>query len=582
MINSISTKILAVMVVGALLVTGCGRDEKETSAQLLAESAAVLKYIPADSPYVFATLAPLPDDVMDHLEPKLDRVLVSYQAVLREVVAMKQAEAGADEAASEEAERVQAFVDELASLLSIDGLREAGIARDSLGAFYGNGLLPVMRLELSDSAAFEATMVRLEERAGSQMPVAEIDGQSYRYFDADEVRIVIAVTDDQAVFSMVPAGFNEEQTGRALGLTLPDSSIAETGVLEGIIGKYDFNKYIVGFVDLPKLAERFVGEPTGLDTDVLGLIDYDNSQLSDVCKAEVRSVAGIMPRMVIGYTDIKKNRFDSNLVFELREDIAKGMQTLPAIVPGLGIDTEALLAFGMSLDAKAARSFFEARLDAMEAEPFECEHFAELQASTVNGRQALNQPIPPMVYDFKGFLAVIDNLEGLDVATQTPPTSIDGTFLLAMDNAQAIVAMGAMFSPELAAMNLQPDGVPVALELPQLQEMGMEAFAALTEGGLAVSVGEEAETEVAGMLGAETASPPPFISFSMDAARYYSFMGEAIAVGDDSGEQAPTPEMKDAMNEMMQSVADLYDRMSGDVLFTEHGIEVRMVETLKD
>ena len=58
MINSISTKILAGMVVGALLVTGCGRDEKETSAQLLAESAAVLKYIPADSPYVFATLAP--------------------------------------------------------------------------------------------------------------------------------------------------------------------------------------------------------------------------------------------------------------------------------------------------------------------------------------------------------------------------------------------------------------------------------------------------------------------------------------------------------------------------------------------
>ena len=227
-------------------------------------------------------------------------------------------------------------------------------------------------------------------------------------------------------------------------------------------------------------------------------------------------------------------------------------------------------------------AFFEARLDAMEAEPFECEHFADLQASTVNGRQALNQPIPPMVYDFKGFLAVIDNLEGLDVATQTPPTSIDGTFLLAMENAQAIVAMGAMFSPELAAMNLQPDGVPVALELPQLQQMGMEAFAALNEGGLAVSVGEDAETEVAGMLGAETASPPPFISFSMDAARYYSFMGEAIAVGDDSGEQAPTPEMKDAMNEMMQSVADLYERMSGDVLFTEHGIEVHMVETLKD
>ena len=59
-------------------------------------------------------------------------------------------------------------------------------------------------------------------------------------------------------------------------------------------------------------------------------------------------------------------------------------------------------------------------------------------------------------------------------------------------------------------------------------------------------------------------------------------MGEAIAAGDDGGEKAPSPEMKEAMNEMMQSIADLYDRMSGDVLFTEHGMEVRMVETLKD
>ena len=40
--------------------------------------------------------------------------------------------------------------------------------------------------------------------------------------------------------------------------------------------------------------------------------------------------------------------------------------------------------------------------------------------------------------------------------------------------------------------------------------------------------------------------------------------------------------MKTAVNEMMQAVADLYDRMSGDVLFTANGIEVRMTETLKD
>jgi hypothetical protein len=84
------------------------------------------------------------------------------------------------------------------------------------------------------------------------------------------------------------------------------------------------------------------------------------------------------------------------------------------------------------------------------------------------------------------------------------------------------------------------------------------------------------------MLTAEPVTLPPFLSFSMDAARYYGFMGDAIAAGGADDDEAATPEMKAAMTEMMQSVADLYERMSGDVVFTEHGIELRMVETLKD
>jgi hypothetical protein len=582
MFKSISTKVLAVFAISALMLAGCGKDEEtvETSAAFSSDSS-LLKYVPADTPYVFASLEPLPDDVMDQLEPMLDRVLVSYRSVLKEVIAAQQAELTEEQQNSEEAQRTKALVEEMSSLLSVQGMRDAGIARDSLMAFYGNGLLPVMRVGLSDGALFEAAIVRFEEQAGSQMTVAELAGQSYRYFDAEELRIVIAVVEDQAVFALVPAEFDDAQTGRALGLTLPDSSIAESTVLQDIISKYDYTNHVVGFVDVAAIAERFVGQPTGLDVDLMALLEQDDTELSDVCKAEIRDIAGVAPRMVIGYTGISAKRFDSSLVFELRDDIATGLQGLPAVVPGLGGDRGGLMSFGMSLDFKAARSFMEARLDAMEADPFECEHFADLQGGVAQARESLNQPLPPMVYDFKGFLTVIDEIEGLDIATQTPPTSVDGSILLAMDNAQGLVAMGAMFSPELAALNLQPGGDPVALDLPQLQAMGLSAFAALTDSAVAVSVGEKSESEVQGMLGAEGATPPPFMSFSIDAARYYSFMGEAIAAGD-VGEDAPTPEMQTALKELMQSVAGLYDRMSGDILFTENGIEMHMTETLKD
>jgi len=574
MFKSISTRVFAVLVFSALVAAGCSKDEKTPDT-------ALLKYVPADTPYVFVSLEPLPDDIMDELEPMIDRVLVSYRSVLEEVIVAKEAELTEEQRTSEDTQKVKAVVEGLSTLLSVEGMREAGIARDSLMAFYGNGLLPVMRIELSDGALFETAIARLEQQGGDQMLVADFEGQSYRYFDAEELRMLIAVVEDQAVFAMVPAAFDDAQTGRALGLTLPDSSIADSSVLQDIISKYDYTNHVVGFVDVAAIAERFVGEPSGLDVDLMALLEVDDTELSNVCKEEIRDVAGVVPRMVAGYTGISAKRFDSSVVFELRDDIATGLQALPAVVPGLGGDHGGLMSFGMSLDVKEARSFMEARLDAMEADPFECEHFADLQGGVAQARESLNQPLPPMVYDFKGFVAIIDEIEGLDVASQTPPTSVDGSFLLAMDNAQGLVAMGAMFSPELAALNLQPGGDPVALDLPQLQAMGISAFAALTDSAVAVSVGEESESEVQGMLNAEGSTPAPFVSFSIDAARYYSFMGEAIGAGE-AVEDSPTPEMKAALQNMMMSVADLYDRMSGDVLFTENGIEMHVTETLKD
>jgi len=575
MFNLNSTRVTLSIVASAIALFGCDKPEEKSAD-------AVLQYVPADTPYLFASVTPLPDDLMDKLEPRIERVLQSYQTVLHEVIAMKQQELSEEERDSDEVKQMNAVIDELMTLLSVEGMRGAGIGRESTGAIYGNGLLPVVRLQLTDGALFESTLTRLEEQSGHALPVAEIDGHAYRYFDADDIRIVIAVIEKQAVFTLVPVSFDEAQTGQALGLTLPKTNIADTGVLDDIANKYGYTDHFVGFLDVAALVEPFLGEAAGVNAALLAAGEYDAAIISDVCSTEIRSVAGIAPRMVMGYTDISVNNLDSNIVIELREDMAAGLQGLAAAVPGLGGDKGGLMSFGMSVDVKAARAFVEARLDAMEEEPFECEHFAELQAGVAGARDGLNQPVPPMIYDFRGFLAVIDNIEGLNIATQTPPTSVDGSLLLAMDNATALVSMGAMFSPEVAALNLQADGKPVALDLPQLQGMGMDAFAAMTDSALAISVGEESESQVADILGADASDPSPFMSFSMDAARYYSFLGDAMVAGGQDQESGPSPEMQAAMNEVMQAIAALYDRMSAEVMLTEHGVEVQSSVTLKD
>lgn len=584
MFKSIYTKVFLPIVISAFVLTACDKDKDVAGeASVLSSNDTILRYIPADTPYVFASVTPLPEDVMDKVEPKVDQILQSYQTVLREVVAMKQAEVAETEVDAEKAEKAAAFIEEMTTLLSVQGMRDAGIGRDAAGAFYGNGLLPVIRIELTDGKLFDAAVARLEEKAGHRMSVAAIEGGGYRYFDADKIRIVIAILEDQAVFTFVPTAFDDAQTAAALGLTLPETSIADSGVLEEIAIEYGFTSHYAGYIDFQAIASTFIDPQTGVNADLLALMEHDTPVMSDVCKAEIRSLTGVVPRMVLGYTQISTERFDSNVVFELRDDIATGLLALPAAVPGLGGEYGGLMSFGMSLDVKAAREFIEERLDALEAEPFECEEFADVQQGVAGARQALNQPVPPMVYDFKGFLAVIDEIEGLDVATQTPPTSVEGQFLLAMDNAPALVQMGAMFSPDLAQLNLQPDGNAVALNVPQMQAMGIEAFAALTDSALAIAVGEEAEADLDGLLVAEAADPAPFMSFNMDAARYYSFIGDAIAAAPQKeGERAPSPEMQAALQDIMTAIAELYDRLELDVLLTSRGMEIQSGVTLKD
>jgi hypothetical protein len=155
--------------------------------------------------------------------------------------------------------------------------------------------------------------------------------------------------------------------------------------------------------------------------------------------------------------------------------------------------------------------------------------------------------------------------------------------LFAVENAEALVTMAAMMSPEVAALNMLPDGKARQLNLPQLAQLAQEAFAALSESALAVAVGAGAEQVAEAMLTAESAATRPFASFSMDAGRYYALMGDAVMRAKPDESEEPLPEeLRSAIRDLMLSSGELYDRMAIDVHFTEQGIEISSRMTLAD
>ena len=246
---------------------------------------------------------------------------------------------------------------------------------------------------------------------------------------------------------------------------------------------------------------------------------------------------------------------------------------MTAPVPGLGSDHGGIFSVGMSTNILAAREFYSGRLDAMESQPYECEEFADLQAGVASGREVLNQPVPPIVYGFKGFLAVIEDIEGLDLKRQQPPTSIDMRLLVSIDNTEGLLAMGALFSPELAALNIEPNGEPVKLEMGQIAALGLTVHIAMTDSAIALSVGDGIEDKLGDMLQAKVSDPSPFMTFDMDAARYYSFIGDAMLA--DGGGMDAMPELREATQAIMDMARESFSRLSITVDFTEHGIELQ-------
>jgi len=551
-------------------------------------SADLLKYIPADTPYVFASTEALPPELADKLEPTIDEILQSYQSILRYVIAKQAAEMSLEEGGAEKAEQFSSVAEEFLSLMSLEGIRGAGVERDSAFALYGNGLLPVLRFELSKSELFDAAIERIEKKADEPLLIGEANGKAYKYVDAKKLKLIIASLDDQAIITIVPSGFDESQVALALGVKTPGKSLKKSKTLAAIGKEYGLSEYLIGYIDIERIAGVFAGNTTDIDKELFAAIGEESPEPSEVCSAEIMETASIAPRIVVGYSDITAQQLKSAIIVELRSDIAKGLTTIPAAVPGLGSDPGGFMSFGFGLNPLSLRDFYEARLDAMESDPYECEAFAELQAGVAKGREALNQPLPPVVYSFRGFVANIEDIQGMDMASKTPPTSIDASILLAVENAEALIMMASMMDPQIAALNLLPDGNPVRLELAQLAEIVDDAFAALSENALSISVGAGAESNSADLLLADSPDPAPFMSMSMDTARYYSMVGDAMSKeqpvdeeGEQDGEQMPE-EIRSAMRDIMVLSGSMYDRMSIDVRFTERGIEIGGLMKLSD
>ena len=544
------------LVLAALLcVSACG-DKVDRDAPLA--------FVPADTPWLFANIEPVPESIRARYEQQMQAawpvMLGMFDGALADIEraaaiaeaggagdeAVESAADGADgngEAAADSAgiatdpqqavedlaartdvaRVLKAVLAELRTLDTPAKWREVGLSPEARMAIYGIGLLPVMRAELSDPAAFRALVARLEAGIGRTLGTADIAGQAVWTFGSDEVGGMMAIQGTHLVLALMPGKADATLQRRVLGLDRPAVSIADSGALADFNQARGYLPHGSGWIDTRRIV-ALVGVDEGVAT-IARAAGAEPPTLDATCRAEFDAIAAKAPRLSFGYTALDGQRMAMHSRIDLEPALAQALVALETRTPG-GMTSDALFDFGIALPVLGLRDFFLAQADAVAKAPFQCRHLTGLNDAFAQASPKLQGMLPPPVANLSGLRLTATRLEWPQGADKP---DVAGTLVVGSSSPALLAGLAQLASPELQKITLAADGKPVAVPASALPAgyADIPVSVAMGEKSLALAIGTEDAARLESTVAAAPSKPGVWLDASM-SGRVYGLFGDAI------------------------------------------------------
>ncbi len=508
--------LLATVISAGFGATGCSKDAPDHP----------LAYVPAGTPYLLANTEPVPEAAIDMWLKNAEQIMPMYDKMFDSMATQMESEKGAGEMG---VKLIKAMRDEFKGKVNKAGLESLGLSMQSRSAFYGVGLVPVMRLELGNPDAFKALVGRMESKIGQKLGVGKVGDQEYWIAGSAEekVQIIIALQGKQLVMTFAPKTTDEAVLKQLLGLELPKESVLDAKTLTAFNEKSGYLPYGSGYIDTGKMLTAVFGQRTATENAFLDAIGESNpvAAVSDACKAEYQAIAVQVPRLSFGYTELDAKHMNIRYALETSPAVGAELSKLAVAVPGLDAQGEGLFDFGFGLDLNALVSFVNAKSGAVAAAPFQCESLQSLNDNFAKAREGVSNPgIFMAAAAFKGINASLSKFE---MAEGQPP-AIEGKIAIASDNPQSLLSMAGSFAPQFASLNLQPNQAPVALPVDALPPGTPPAYVAMSDKALGLAIGESQQGSLQAFLTAENKGPSPLLHYGLNGAGMATFFDMII------------------------------------------------------
>jgi hypothetical protein len=516
-------RLTTLSLVTLLVLAACGKSEESTEATAGTATNELLAYVPADTPYLFANLEPVPEDVIDTYLTRLQPVLDSMQAQL----SIGQAEMASAEGENEDDPTVRlahALLLELDGNLNRSGLESLGFDLRAKKVIYGMGAFPVIRLGLSDSDALRATILRVLNNAGITAPEQDFQGVSYwRISDENTAEapagFYVSILDDHLALSFFPPLAEADFLPAFLGLEVPADSDAQARLAQ-LNRTHDYTPHGSGILDLHALADQFTHPDTVTARALAATGAFDPATLSAECVTEIHEIIDNAPRMTMGVTELTPTAVAFQYRLETPGTLASDLMGLVSEIPIADELSDRILEFAFGMRFGPVRDFLREKVSTIVDDPYLCDHLQDLNESAVQTLAQLDEPMPPFVNNFRG---VRVSLNEIMMSQDSIPENARGHLAVHVDKPEMFIGMAQMFLPDLSELAITPGDQPVRLPESLVPVPGIVAFAAMSSDAIGISVGEDEEAGLPEFLNRDAGPEGIFLSAGYDMAAYLDY-----------------------------------------------------------
>jgi len=520
-----------------------------------------LEVVPADTPFVWANLEPLPQDFVDRLMYLLEPAMKAGDRVYQEKTMSDTGEG-------------RMARDIFGDTFSADMFQRIGVDLSAPFILYGIGLTPVARLRLASPERFVAMVERVQSISTTQnLSPAVFHGQAYWYGEDDDANLtVVAVVGPDLVLAMLPPGeVQRDLLPLVFGQTLPERSMAASGELGRVQERHGLTPHFVGLLNVPVLTRtRFGRSPRGLERKVAKATGVIDSDVTGQCVGDFTRIAAWFPKIVVGFDSISTERISGSLIVEADPAIATRWATVAGPIQGLTADREqeGLMTMGLGLNVDQLTSVALEAADALKRTPLECPDLSEFQdlANDATDTGAL----PGWVRSVRGASMVMSDL-AMDESGKV--TKLDGAAVLATSEARAVLDATAMLLPNLDLEALDRPGKAVLFtkvmpQSPSADPTAKTAHVAYSSAGIGWAAGKHAKRRLKQVLAAERPADGTVAMVTMDVARAFAnlpSMRQSLERSDDASTRA-----------MLEDVFKTMGRLGYRLRLSEAGAELEV------